>query len=74
MVNSDSWISRGKILIIKASFYKEKNTKLKFDMATEKQQSYSDALFYNQLQNNLDFYQENTQIWLVTIRFFRSNS
>ena len=52
----------------------EKNTKLKFDTTPEKQQSYSYALFYNQLQNNLDFCQENTQIWWVTIRFFRSNS
>ena len=41
--------------MFKASFYKEKNTKLKLDMTTEKQQFYSDALFYNQLQNILDF-------------------
>ena len=31
-------------------------------MATEKKKFYSDALFYNQLQNILDFCQENTQI------------
>ena len=43
-------------------------------MATEKQQFYSDALFYNQSQNILDFCQKNTQIWRVTIKFFRSNS
>ena len=35
-------------------------------MATEKQQFYSDPLFYNQLQNISDFWQKN--------RFFRSNS
>ena len=51
----DSWICGGKILIFKALFYKEKNTKLKFDMTNEKQQFCSDALFYNQLQKNLDF-------------------
>ena len=43
-------------------------------MATEKQQFYSDALFYNQLQNISDFCQKNTQMWRVTIRLFRSNS
>ena len=43
-------------------------------MTTEKQQFYSDALFYNQLQHILDFCQKNTQIWRVTIRLFRSNS
>ena len=31
-------------------------------MTTEKQQFYSNAIFYNQLQNILDFCQENTQI------------
>ena len=31
-------------------------------MTTEKQQFYSDALFYNELQNILDFCQGNTQI------------
>ena len=36
-------------------------------MATEKQQFYSDSLFYNQLQNILDFYQKNTHIWRVQI-------
>ena len=35
-VNYDSWISWGKILIFQASFYKEKNKKLKLDMTTEK--------------------------------------
>ena len=48
--------------MFKASFYKEKNTKLKLDMTTEKQQFHSDALFYNQLQNILDFCQKETQI------------
>ena len=43
-------------------------------MTTEKQQFNSDALFYNQLQNILDFCQKNTQIWRVTLRFFLSNS
>ena len=43
-------------------------------MTIEKQQFYSDAFFYNQLQNILDFCQKNTQIWRLTIRFFRSNS
>ena len=43
-------------------------------MTTEKQYFYSDFLFYNQLQNILDFCQKNTLIWWVTIRFFRSNS
>ena len=61
VVNSDSVISGGRILIFKASFYKEKNTKSKLDMATEKQQFYSDAFFYNQLQNILDICQKNTQ-------------
>ena len=42
-------------------------------MKTEKQH-YSDALFYNQLQNILDFCQKNTEIWRVKITFFRSNS
>ena len=60
--------------MFKASFYKEKNTKLKLDMVPEKQQFYSNAIFYNQLQNILDFCPKNTQIWLVTIKFFRSNS
>ena len=55
------------MLIFKASFYKENNKKLKLDMATEKQQFYSDSLFYNQLQNILDFYQKNTHIWRVQI-------
>ena len=61
-------------MIFKTSFYNEKNTKLKLDMTTEKQQFYSDALFYNQLQNILDFCQKNTQISRVIIRFFRSKS
>ena len=43
-------------------------------MTTEKQQFNSDTLFYNQLQNILDFCQKNTQIWRVTLRFFLSNS
>ena len=43
-------------------------------MTTEKQQFYSNAIFYNQFQNILDFCQENTQIWQKTIRLFRSNS
>ena len=43
-------------------------------MTSEKQQFYSDALFYNPLQNILDFCQKNTQIWRVTIRFICSNS
>ena len=62
------------MLILKASFDKEKNTKLKLNMTTEKQQPYSDALFYNQLQNIFDFCQKITQIWWVAFRFFRSNS
>ena len=36
-------------------------------MTIEKQQFYSDALFFNHLQN---IYQKNTQFWRVTIRFF----
>ena len=52
----------GKFLIFKVSLYKEKNIKLKLDMTTEKQQLYSDALFYSQLQNILDFCQKNNQI------------
>ena len=67
----DFW---GKSLIFKVSSYKEKNTKLKLDMTTAKQQFYSNALFYNQLQNILDFYQNNTQIWRVTMMSFWSNS
>ena len=43
-------------------------------MKTENQYFYSDAFFYNQLQNILDFCQKNTQIWRVKIRFFRSKS
>ena len=43
-------------------------------MATEKQQFHYDALFYNQLQNILDFCQKNSEIWWVTIRFFCNNS
>ena len=43
-------------------------------MTTEKQQFYSGTTLYNQLQDILDFCQKNTQIWLVTTRFFRSNS
>ena len=43
-------------------------------MTTEKQQFHSDALFYNQLQNILDFCQKDTQIWRVTVRFYGSNS
>ena len=43
-------------------------------MTTEKQQFYFDTLFYNQLQNILDFCQKNTQISRVIIRFFRSKS
>ena len=62
VVNSDSEISGGRILIFKASFYKEKNTKSKLDMTSEKQQFYSDTLFYNQLQNILNFGQNKTQI------------
>ena len=50
------------MFIFKALFYKEKNTKLKLDMTSEKQQFYSDALFYNHLQMILDFCQKNTQI------------
>ena len=67
----DFW---GQNVGIQGLFYKEKNTKLKRDEKTEKQQFYSDALFYNQLQKILDFYQKKTQIWRVTIRFFCSNS
>ena len=70
VVNSDPWISRGKILIFKASFYKENNKRLKLDMT---KQFYSDAIFCNQLQNILGFCLKNTQIWKVAIRFFRSN-
>ena len=43
-------------------------------MTTEKKQYYSDALFYNQLQNILNFWQKNPHIWRVTVMFFRSNS
>ena len=43
-------------------------------MTTEKQLFYSDALSYNQLQNILYFFEKNTQIWRVTIKFFRSKS
>ena len=76
MVGGKLWflVSGDKILMFKASFYKEKNTKLKLDMTTEKQQFHSDALFYNQLQNILDFCQKDTQIWRVTVRFYGSNS
>ena len=48
-----------KMLIFKASCYKERNTKLKLHMTTEKQQFYSDALFFDHLGN---IYQKNTQI------------
>ena len=60
----------GKILIFKASFYKEKNAKLKLDMT---KQFYSDAISYNQLQIILDFCLKNTKILRVTIMFFPSN-
>ena len=49
VVNSDSEISGGRILIFKASFYKEKNTKSKLHITTEKQEFNSDALVYNHL-------------------------
>ena len=31
---------------------------------------YSDAIFYNHLQNILDFCLKNIQVWPVTITFF----
>ena len=43
-------------------------------MTIEKQQFYSHAFLYNQLQNILNFFQKNIWIWRVTIRFFRSKS
>ena len=58
VVNSDSRISGSKILIFRPSFYKEKNTKLKLDMTTEKQEFYPDVLFYNKLQKKFRFLPE----------------
>ena len=43
-------------------------------MSTKKQQFYFNIIFYNQLQNILDFCVKITQIWRVTSMFFRSNS
>ena len=45
--------------MFKASFFEEKNEKLKLDMI---KQFYSDVIFHNQLQNILDFCLKNTQI------------
>ena len=41
-------------------------------MTTEKKQFYSDALFYNQLQNILDFCQKNTGNNQVLSQYFLS--